>query len=186
MKDDPPEARTTFVALYEQAYADVVRFAQRRAGPDHGEDVAEDTFLVAWRRLDEVPAAADDARAWLFGIARHVMLNRRRGDQRREALAVRVAHEAAVPRGPDDDADLVARRVDLARAWRLLSPTHQEALALAVLDGVDAPHAAQVLGISPVAYRLRLSRARRALRAHLGHLPATGAPARAPERTSTR
>lgn len=185
MSNDP-DARATFVALYEQAYAEVVRFAQRRAGPDHGEDVAEETFLVAWRRLDELPPTADDARAWLFGIARHVMLNHRRGDDRRQALAVRVAHEAAVPRAPEEDADVVARRVDLARAWRLLSATHQETLALAALDGLDAPHAARVLGISPVAFRLRLTRARRALRAHLGHLPAAGTPPRVPEGSSTR
>ena len=59
-------------------------------------------------------------------------------------------------------------RVDLGRAWRLLSEPHQEALALAVWDGLTAAEAAAVLGISPVAYRLRLSRARKVLRAHLG------------------
>ncbi|MFF4779218.1 RNA polymerase sigma factor [Microtetraspora fusca] len=73
------------------------------------------------------------------------------------------------------DADLVAWRVDLARAWSRLSAVHQEALALTVWDGLDAPRAAQVLGISPVAYRLRLSRARKALRAHTKALPQTPA-----------
>ncbi|UCN14835.1 RNA polymerase sigma factor [Cellulomonas iranensis] len=170
-----------FVDLYERAYGDVVRFAQRRAGT-HAEDVAADAFLVAWRRLDELPADPDDARAWLFGIARHVMLNHRRGDERRTALAVRVA-QVGPPLVTDEDADLVAHRVDLGRAWQRLSATHQETLALTVLDGLDAPRAARVLGISAVAYRLRLSRARRALRAHLDHLPASS-PATTPrERT---
>jgi RNA polymerase sigma-70 factor (ECF subfamily) len=45
---------------------------------------------------------------------------------------------------------------------------HQEAIALAVLDGLTAPEAALVLGISPAAFRLRLSRARRSLRRHIG------------------
>ena len=173
-----PRAPDRFTDLWEQAYPDVVRFAQRRAY-DQAEDVAADTFLVAWRRLDELPVDPDDARAWLFGVARHVMLNHRRSDERRQALAVRLARE---PRSDgDEDAAAVAHRLDLARAWQRLSDVHQEALALTVLDGLDAPRAARVLGISAVAYRLRLSRARRALRAHLDHLPAAPGPVR--ERT---
>lgn len=74
-------------------------------------------------------------------------------------------------------------RVDLTRAWRLLSAVHQEALALAVFEGLRAPQAAAVLGISPVAFRLRLSRARRVLRLHLDHQPqSVGMQADVPER----
>ena len=80
--------------------------------------------------------------------------------------------------------------MDLGRAWRLLSERHQEALALTVWDGLTAVEAATVLGISPVAYRLRLSRARTVLRAHIGatrtarSLPAEAStPPTAPEAT---
>lgn len=76
-------------------------------------------------------------------------------------------------------------RVDLGRAWRLLSEPHQEALALAVWDGLTAAEAAAVLGISPVAYRLRLSRARKVLRAHLG-IPTTRRTTTRQDRTPTR
>ncbi len=70
--------------------------------------------------------------------------------------------------------------VDLSRAWRRLSPVHQEALALSTYEELTAGQAAAVLDISPVAFRLRLSRARRALRLHLDHLPgAAVTPARA-------
>lgn len=65
----------------------------------------------------------------------------------------------------ESDSDLIARRVDISRAWKQLSAVHHEALALAIWDGLDSQHAAAVLGISPVAYRLRLSRGLRALRA---------------------
>ncbi|WP_028051156.1 RNA polymerase sigma factor [Cellulomonas sp. URHD0024] len=165
----PPDPQATFVALFESSYSDVVRFAQRRAGPWTAQDVAADAFLVAWRRLADLPPDPDDARAWLFGITRNVILNHDRGDGRRRALTVRVAGETSLI--DDDSSELVARRVDLARAWRLLSATHQETLALSAFEGLDAPHAAAVLGISAVAYRLRLTRARRALRAHLTPTP---------------
>jgi RNA polymerase sigma-70 factor (ECF subfamily) len=161
------EAR--FSALYQASYADLVRFAQRRVEHSHAEDVAAETFLVAWRRLDDVPDEPLDARAWLFGVARHTIMNTRRGSDRRRALAVRLATISST--ATDGDAELVIQQVDLAKAWNLLSEVHQEALALAVLDGLAAPQAAVVLGISPVAFRLRLSRARRALRTRLDHLP---------------
>jgi RNA polymerase sigma-70 factor (ECF subfamily) len=172
---NPSRAPDLFVALYQATYADLVRFAQRRVHHSHAEDVVAEAFLVAWRRLDDLPTDLVDARAWLFGVTRHTMMNSQRGAERQRALAVRLA---AVPSAAADG-DLVARQLDLAAAWNKLSALHQEALALAVLDDLAAPQAAVVLGISPVAFRLRLSRARRALRKHLGQAaPAAAMPER--------
>jgi RNA polymerase sigma-70 factor (ECF subfamily) len=163
-----PDPQARFRALYADAYADVLRFAQRRVHRSHAEDVAADAFLVAWRRLDDAPNKPDDVRAWLFGIARHCLLNTLRGQGRREALAVRVA-ETVPPAGSADglDADPVAQRIDLAAAWRRLSETDQEALSLTVFEDLTSAQAGRVLGITPVSYRLRLLRARRALRRQL-------------------
>jgi len=104
----------TFESLYEAVYPDLVRFVQRCAHPDHAEDVVAEAFLVVWRRLDELPRLHDDARAWVFGIARNILLNEQRGEQRRRALAVRLADTTALPYA-EPDADLVASRVDLSR-----------------------------------------------------------------------
>jgi len=164
---DDPEHR--FRQLHRATYADLHRFAQRRCGPDTCEDVVAETYLVAWRRLDDVPADGDAARAWLFGVARNVVLNARRSESRRTALGVRLADVPGGSSLPADEA--VAVRLDLHQAWQRLSERHQEVLTLAVLDGLDSRAASAVLGISPVAFRLRLTRARRALRAHLDHSP---------------
>lgn len=158
-----------FRALYANGYSDVLRFAQRRVHPSHAEDVAADAFLVAWRRLDDAPDKPDDVRAWLFGIARHCLLNTRRGLGRRDALAVRLSEAvpcAAAVDGPE--AGLVALRLDLAAAWRQLSDIDQEALSLVVFEDLSSPQAARVLGVTAAAYRVRLLRARRALRRQLG------------------
>jgi RNA polymerase sigma-70 factor (ECF subfamily) len=163
-----PDREARFRALYADTYVDVLRFAQRRVHPSHAEDVTADAFLVAWRRLSDAPNRPDDLRAWLFGIARNCILNTVRGQGRRDALAVRVA-ETALPAGPAHglDADLVAQQMDLAAAWRRLSETDQEALALAVFEDLTSPQAGRVLGITAASYRLRLLRARRALRRQL-------------------
>ncbi|WP_250008850.1 sigma factor [Actinoplanes sp. M2I2] len=95
-----PDRETRFRTLYAGAYADVLAFAQRRGIPDQAEDVVAEAFLVVWRRFDEAPRKADDARAWVFGIARHCLLNARRGQGRQDALAVRVASVAPAGDGP--------------------------------------------------------------------------------------
>ena len=170
----PPERTQRFACLYEQTYAPLLRFVERRVHPSHAEDVVADVFVVAWRRLDDVPLAADEARAWLFGVAHRTLRNGLRSDQRRHALTVRIADSRLTGAAVTGlDPELVARRLDLVQAWRRLSPRHQETLALAVWDGLTAPQAARVLGISPVAFRLRLTRARRALRHHADATPAT-------------
>jgi len=181
-----PDREQTFRSLYAAVHPDVLSFVERRVHPDHAEDVVADAFLVVWRRLDERPRLEDDARAWIFGIARNIVMNEHRGAQRRQALGVRLADDANTG-SFHADLDAVASRVDLSRAWRLLSEVHQEVLALVVFEQLHAPQAAAVLGISPVAFRLRLSRARRALRIHLNHRPQPSAPrAATSERTARR
>ncbi len=155
-----------FKAVFEDAYEPVVRFAQRRTDPARAEDIAAETFLVAWRRVRELPTDPGDARAWLFGIARNCLLNETRGVRRRTALAVRLAGVAESAQSPDHSPALVDR-LALGAAWDQLGPDEQECLALTIFDGLSSPQAGEVLGISAGAYRLRLTRARAALRRHL-------------------
>lgn len=168
MRTVKPDREKRFRELYADAYEDVLRFAQRRVHPSYAEDVAADAFLVAWRRFDEAPTSLGDRRAWLFGIARNCLLNTRRGQGRRDALAVRISE---IPLATSTDTEAVGQLIDLAAGWRRLSPTDQETLALTVFENLTSPEAAKVLGITSASYRVRLMRARRALRRHLMHSP---------------
>jgi RNA polymerase sigma-70 factor, ECF subfamily len=165
-----PSREAQFRAVYAATYDDVVRFAQRRVHPSHAEDVAADVFLVAWRRLDDMPAGVSNARPWLFGVARATMLNHRRSDRRREALAVRIA-DARQEDSTSASEELHVGRLDLADAWSRLSVAEQEVISLCAWDGLDSAQAGIVLGCSATAYRLRLSRARRSLRRHFDATP---------------
>jgi len=180
-------AGADFEEFFRRHYEDVVRYAVRRT-PDGAEDIAAEAFAVAWRRWDEVPAAAGEARAYLFGIARRLILAAHGDRARQGALAVRLTDptvfEESVP-GLESQAVALA---DLAAAWRLLRTQHQEVLAMAFLDDLTSEQAGRVLGISAIAYRVRLARARAALRVHLGHGPrreAEGEAQRASPRTSS-
>ena len=166
-----------FKAAYAQAYDDVLRFVQRRSDPAQAEDIVAEAMLVAWRRRTDLPADDGDARAWLFGIARNCLLNATRSHRRKDALGVRLADAEAIRPPGLDDTDLWVRRLDLAAAWRRLTAEEQDVLALTVFEQLTSPQAAGLLGITANAYRLRLSRARAALRRHLeGAANATDAP----------
>lgn len=179
MRAPQTAAAARFRAAYDDTYADVLRFALRRVPPALAEDVVADTMLTAWRRVDDLPGDPDARRAWVFGIARHCLLNVTRGARRSDALAVRIAEvDVGRPSVVEDRTDLVDLQVDLARAWARLSDGEQEVLALTVFDGLDSASAGAVLRISPAAYRLRLSRARRALRELLDNPTADSTTAR--------
>lgn len=147
-----------FERLYVDNRADVERFVRRRLAEPMVEDAVAETFLVAWRRLDDMPP---EARPWLFGIARQVILTMTRSRGRWEALKVRALAE---PPPPSTSVDVdAAMRADLQRAWRRLRDSEREVIALAAWDGLSAQEAAQVLGCRPGTYSVRLLRARRRL-----------------------
>ena len=159
----------SFQRLYA-AYVDpVLGYALRRVGtPADAADVVAETFLVAWRRRDDVPAG-EDARLWLYGVTRRVLANQRRGALRRSALGGRL--RAELPGVLPDLAGAVADRTDTARALARLGSADREVVELTAWEGLDSREVAEVLGITPMAARARLSRARQRLRGLLGHDP---------------
>lgn len=151
-----------FRSLHAETYADLMRFVERRVPATEAEDVVSTVFLTAWRRLDELP---DDARPWLFAVARKTMANQLRGWLRRQALDVRLV--SLESRETSDDSVSAAVRIDLERAWRVLRPADREVLALVAFDGLTAEQAATVLGCRRSTFAMRLGRARQRLRAAL-------------------
>lgn len=152
------DRRERFEALY-RAHAGAVRgYALRRTGAAVADDVVADVFLVAWRRLDDVPS---DPFPWLLGVARRVLANRRRGDARQFALRGRLIAETVSEPSPawlsGDPEDGVLR------ALRELAPGDREVLLLVAWEGLGSARAARVLGVRPGAFAMRLHRARRRL-----------------------
>jgi RNA polymerase sigma-70 factor, ECF subfamily len=144
------EPQLVFERLYREFGPDVLAFCRRRVAPDVADDVTAETFLVAWRRLSDVPRSP---RGWLLGIARLTLANQHRSMRRRDALIAKVGWER---RGEGDTAD----GGSVVEALSCLSDLDKEALLLAAWDGLNSKEAAQVLGCTPVAFRLRLHRAR--------------------------
>jgi len=141
----------------------VLAYALRRTSRDDAADVVAETFLVAWRRLDDVDERS--ALPWLYAIARRVLLSQRRATTRQQSIAARLAasESSALPEssgGADESRPVV-------EALAGLSEKEREVLMLAAWEELSSSEAARVLGCSPTAYRIRLHRARGRLRERL-------------------
>ena len=151
-----------FDQLFEQHFRPILAYALRRVGePADAADVAAETFLVAWRRIGDVPEGPD-VRLWLFGTARHVLSNQRRGDHRRGALAERLREELDGMVAADHASDGTTALV--RQAMRRLREDDREILALTCWEGLDPTQAATAMGIPPATARTRLHRARGRMR----------------------
>lgn len=156
------EGQARFRAFFEEYYDAVLAYALRRTGQESAEDLASETFLVAWRRFDSLPS---DPLPWLFGVARNLIGNHRRGTGRRDAFLARLRDEPEP--APGDPSDEVTSRAEILMAFRRLSSRDRETLGLVAWEGLPADRAAKVLGCSVGAFWVRLHRARRRLAAEL-------------------
>jgi RNA polymerase sigma-70 factor (ECF subfamily) len=150
-----------FEGIFSDCYSRVLGYAIRRTGDRAAaEEAVSETFLIAWRRFDSMPA---DALPWLLGVARKVLANQRRAAGRRAPDGPLVPLEAVADPDPRGVADLVADRQAFVAAFASLGPGDREALALVNWDGLSPGEAAAVLECTPATFYLRLHRARRRL-----------------------
>jgi RNA polymerase sigma-70 factor (ECF subfamily) len=150
-----------FRAVYDMNYHRVLGYVLRRATTrEDAEDVVAETFLTAWRRLEEAPYG-EGARLWLYGVARNALANQRRGERRRERLSGRLQAEP-IP-APRHHADSQGQLGPAAAAFARLKADDRELLALVAWEELDPGEIATVLGCSRNAARIRLHRARRRL-----------------------
>jgi RNA polymerase sigma factor (sigma-70 family) len=155
---DPVER---FTVLYDRHYRNVLGYALLRAEQDAAEDLVNETFLVAWRRLDDLP---DAVLPWLLGVARNLLYKQHDSGRRRRVLAERVT-AATGPgdlTGPDV-AESVVERENARAALSALSEKDVEAIVLTTWYGLSPREAARVVGCSAATFTVRVHRARRRL-----------------------
>lgn len=161
-----------FPEFYRRHVAKVTGMGVRRF--DDAEEVADfvaDVFLEVLASAGRYDPRRGGAVPWLYGVAGNVAADRRRRRARRLNAEQRLAGRAFLDA---DDSARVEERIDAAaqlrrtyRAMRRLPERDRRLLELVAVDGLGPGDAAQALSISPVAARVRLSRARARLRAAL-------------------
>ena len=149
-----------FRAIYEAHHAEVCAYFARRVARDDVEDLAAETFAVAWRKL---PRRVEHPLPWLYAVAGNVLSNHRRKLARRASFAVDPAS--------GDPAERLGGDRGLARAFATLSERDREAICLVAWEGLSTADAARAAGCSAATFHVRLSRARARLSRALDNPP---------------
>jgi RNA polymerase sigma factor (sigma-70 family) len=165
------ERTRRFDALFRAHSRDIIAYCGWRSDSrSDAQDAVGEVFLIAWRRLDEVPQG-NAARVWLYATARRVISNQRRSSRRRIALRDRLAQQWSVPvevfsSGSEDEV--------VRQALRRLRPRDREVLLLAEWEDLVPAEIGEVLGCLTVTARGRLHRARFRFRVAFEELRAEG------------
>jgi RNA polymerase sigma-70 factor (ECF subfamily) len=156
MGDDPT---SRFEAFYQQTYRPILGFVLRRCrSADDAADIVAETFTIAWRRIDDLPEG-DDARLWLYGVARRTIANHRRGEQRQlKKTAMLRAVLATHPAITQAHQETLSPAAEVLQS---LPERDREILALVAWEGLDHDEISKVLGCSRNAVGIRVHRARK-------------------------
>jgi RNA polymerase sigma factor (sigma-70 family) len=162
-----PNRAEDFRRCFDEHWPAVCRSLARRGAGAQTEDLAAEAFAIAWRKWRSVP---DEPLPWLLRTALNLLANARRKDKRELPLDAADVSGAAdgCPHGVVTTRD--STRQILAALARLPA-TDREAIVLTAWDGLTAIQAAAVSGCSTGAFRVRLHRARTALKAELAARP---------------
>jgi len=136
---------------------------------DSAGDVAQETFLRAWQRVGELKEPSHFA-TWVCGIARNLAIDIRRRDKRLRLAGGTDEHDALSALddqhsvAPLDEIDRRERHALVAQALASLDEVTRPAVVLRYYDGLSSKEIGKVLGMSPAAVDMRLSRARQQLK----------------------
>jgi RNA polymerase sigma-70 factor (ECF subfamily) len=159
-----------FGVVFDRHFAGIHRYLTRRAGREVADELAVETFVVAFRRRRTYQADRSDARPWLFGIAANLL----RDEWRHEQRQLRAWERAASGGAPREDAEGLLDRVEaqavtpvVGAALASLEPGDRETLTLFAWAEMSYEEIADALAIPVGTVRSRMHRARKQVRAML-------------------
>jgi RNA polymerase sigma-70 factor (ECF subfamily) len=144
--DSDPAER--FSSAFERSYGCLRAYAARRVGAE----AAAETFLIAWRRIADLP---DEPLPWLYGVARNVVLRHHASQARQDATRAALSLQRAPAGISEDDFP------EVWAAWEQLSAADRELLALVAWEELSVREAAIALGCPAARLSVRLHRARK-------------------------
>jgi len=160
-----------FAEIFDRYYTEIHGYVARRLGLNLADDVAAETFLIAFDRRERYDVAYAFARPWLYGIASNLVSRHHRAETRQYKALARVGVEDRL----EGHADRIESRVDaestrglLASALAAIAPRDRDVLLLVAWAGLSGEEAARALGVPAGTARSRLHRARKKVRTELG------------------
>jgi RNA polymerase sigma-70 factor (ECF subfamily) len=156
------DAMRCITEAWEQYETELCRFLRHRAGSDaEGDDLLQDVFLRALRQANGL-CGVDNPRAWLFHVARNLLIDRLRLTKEQVPLPDDLAADVAEAPPPVDGLSQC-----LPRILSELSAQDREAITLCDIEGMTQQAFAKRLGLSLPAAKSRVQRARARLKARM-------------------
>lgn len=156
------DSASGFSALYDVTARDLLGFLLRRTrSPEDAADCLAETFLIAWDKRDSLPNELDQARPWLFGVARNVLKRDRKLENRASTARAELARELHGTQREIPEDDLVSA------ALQQLAPIDREIIEMLAWDQLAPREVAAIMELSPNVVRIRAHRARLKLREEL-------------------
>ncbi|TYK43283.1 RNA polymerase sigma factor [Actinomadura decatromicini] len=151
----PPDAETivtswrrpeNFAMIFDRYYTEIHRYVDRRLGPDIADDIAAETFLVAFRSRAKFQPASDSARPWLYGIATHLISRHRRTETRKYRAMARLRARAPANEHEEHTLDPTsAMDGPLSEALAALKHGDRDVLLLIALGDLSYAEVAEVI-----------------------------------------
>ena len=153
-----------FHEIYTKYAPKILAYAIRRSNTeDQAADVVSETFLVAWRKFDQVPRN-NEALYWLYGVARKVLASSYRSEARRRRLGESLKQYLA---NQPDSNEIQLEVIRTRKALSVLNDQERELICLAAWEGLNSTEIAAILEMKPNTVRTQLARARKKLKVKL-------------------
>lgn len=151
--------------LYRRVYPSMLAYAERRvSSKEEAQDAVSEALTRTVAGMDRFACSGATPEAWLFGVLRHVVLDRQRGAYRRRDLPVR---REVTTDDPAELAEVGAEQVAVRNAFALLPDKDRDLLELRVVAGLSSEEVGSILDMRPGAVRTAQARALDRLRSIL-------------------
>jgi len=154
----PSTKRTHFESIYEEHRLRVLAYCTRRTTSVDAADACAETFLVVWRRIDDIPPPPNTL-PYLYGIAGRVLSNQLRTLHRRSRLDAKLRNLGAAP--PADPSTLIlqsSRGQEVVAAVRKLKSKDREIVMLYAWEDLPRDVIAEMMGMTKAAIDQRIHR----------------------------
>ena len=166
---DPASIRT----LYAEHAAALWRYAMRLTGdPGRAEDIVQETLLRGWQHPEVINDGERSARAWLFTVARNMIIDERRSSRFRNEVSSPNGSAAPEQASPDE-VNAALDRMLIGQALAQLSPDHRAVIRRSYYQGWTTTQIADDLGIAEGTVKSRLHYAVRTMRLTLQEMGVT-------------